>query len=37
LLDRVQQKGDEIWRRIAEWHWTGKGIDEIVPPAFQIK
>jgi 5-methylthioadenosine/S-adenosylhomocysteine deaminase len=37
LLDKVQAKGEQVWDSLPKWHWTGKGIDEIVPPAFLIK
>jgi cytosine/adenosine deaminase-related metal-dependent hydrolase len=36
LLQRVQAKGEEVWKSVSSWHWTGKGIDEIVPPSFRI-
>jgi 5-methylthioadenosine/S-adenosylhomocysteine deaminase len=37
LLEKVQAKGEEIWDSVPRWHWTGKSIDEVVPPAFKIK
>jgi 5-methylthioadenosine/S-adenosylhomocysteine deaminase len=37
LLDKVQVKGEQVWDSLPKWHWSGKGIDEIVPPAFRIK
>ena len=37
LLDNVQAKGEEIWQSIPKWHWTGKGVDEVLPPAFKMK
>lgn len=37
LLEKVQAKGEQVWDSLPQWHWTGKGIDEIVPPAFKIK
>ena len=37
LLDKVQVKGEQVWDSVAKWHWTGKGIDEVVPPSFRIK
>ena len=36
LLDKVQAKAEQIWDSVAKWHWTGKGIDEVVPPSFKI-
>jgi cytosine/adenosine deaminase-related metal-dependent hydrolase len=37
LLEKVQAKGEQIWDSVPKWHWTGKPIDEIVPPSFRIK
>jgi 5-methylthioadenosine/S-adenosylhomocysteine deaminase len=37
LCDRVQAKGEQVWDSVPKWHWTGKSIDEIVPPSFKIK
>ena len=37
LLDKVQAKGEQVWDSVAKWHWTGKPIDEVVPPSFRIK
>ena len=37
LLDRVQAKGEEVWDSVSKWHWTGKTIDEVVPPSFKLK
>jgi len=37
LLDKVQAKGEHVWDSVAKWHWTGKGVDEVVPPAFRMK
>jgi cytosine/adenosine deaminase-related metal-dependent hydrolase len=37
LLDKVQIKGEQVWDSVAKWHWTGKGIDEIVPPSFPMR
>ena len=37
LLEKVQAKGEQIWDSVPKWHWTGKGIDEVVPPSFKIK
>jgi cytosine/adenosine deaminase-related metal-dependent hydrolase len=37
LLDKVQAKGDKIWYSVPKWHWTGKSIDEVVPPAFRMR
>lgn len=37
LLEKVQAKGEEVWQNVPKWHWTGKSVDEVVPPAFRIK
>jgi hypothetical protein len=37
LLEKVQAKGEQVWASLPQWHWTGKGIDEIVPPSFRMK
>ena len=37
LLDKVQAKGEQVWDSVSKWHWTGQGIDEVVPPSFRMK
>jgi cytosine/adenosine deaminase-related metal-dependent hydrolase len=37
LLEKVQAKSEQIWDSVPKWHWTGKSIDEVVPPSFRIK
>ena len=37
LLDKVQAKGEQVWDSVPKWHWTGKTIDEVVPPSFKMK
>jgi cytosine/adenosine deaminase-related metal-dependent hydrolase len=37
LLDRVQVKGEQVWDSVPKWHWSGKNIDEVVPPSFRMK
>jgi len=37
LLEKVQAKGEQVWDSVPKWHWTGKSIDEVVPPAFKIR
>ncbi len=36
LIDKVQAKGEEVWKSVPKWHWTGKSVDEILPPAFKM-
>jgi cytosine/adenosine deaminase-related metal-dependent hydrolase len=37
LLEKLQRNADASWARVSDWHWTGKPIDQIVPPAFGIR
>jgi len=37
LLEKVQAKGEQVWDSVPKWHWSGKNIDEVVPPAFRMK
>ncbi len=37
LLEKVQAKGEQVWDSVPKWHWTGKGIDEVVAPTFRMK
>ncbi len=37
LLEKVQVKGEQVWDSVPQWHWTGKTIDEVVPPSFKMK
>jgi cytosine/adenosine deaminase-related metal-dependent hydrolase len=37
LLERVQAKGEQVWNSVPKWHWTGKNVDEVVPPSFKMK
>jgi 5-methylthioadenosine/S-adenosylhomocysteine deaminase len=37
FLDKVQLSADAAWAGVQNWHWTGKTIDEVLPPAFTIR
>ncbi len=37
LLEKVQNKGEQVWDSVPKWHWTGKPIDEVVLPSFRMK
>ena len=37
LLEKVQAKGEQVWASVPKWHWTGKSVDEVVPPSFKMK
>src|SRR3989338_7298193 len=34
LIEKLQARAEEIWAGVPKWHWTGKGVDEVLPPAF---
>jgi 5-methylthioadenosine/S-adenosylhomocysteine deaminase len=36
LLDKVQAQGEQVWASVPKWHWTGKSIDQVVPPSFRM-
>ena len=37
LLASVQAESERLWAKVPEWHRTGKGVDEIVPPSYPIE
>ena len=37
LLSKVQAKGEQVWESVPQWHWTGKGVDDVVQPAFKMR
>lgn len=37
MLREIQKEGERMWRVLPEWHWTGKGVDEIVPPSYPVR
>jgi len=37
LLRAVQEEGERLWHAIPDWHWTGKTVDEIVPPSYPVR
>ncbi len=37
LIGKVQGKGEQVWDSVPKWHWTGKAIDEVVPPSFKMR
>jgi 5-methylthioadenosine/S-adenosylhomocysteine deaminase len=37
LLTAVQAEGERLWDAVAKWHWTGKPVDEIVPPSYPVR
>jgi 5-methylthioadenosine/S-adenosylhomocysteine deaminase len=37
LLAKVQAKGEQVWDSVPQWHWTGKSVDEVVPPSFKVR
>ena len=36
LVEKVQTKGEQVWSSVPKWHWTGKSVDEVVPPSFKM-
>jgi hypothetical protein len=37
LLRDVQAEGERLWQAIPQWHWTGRPLDEIVPPSSPVR
>jgi cytosine/adenosine deaminase-related metal-dependent hydrolase len=37
MLREVQQESEKLWRAVPDWHWTGKPVDEIVPPSYPVR
>ena len=37
LLEKLQIRAEGIWQSVPNWHWTGKSVDEVLPPAFKMK
>ncbi len=37
LLEKLQACADRVWETVPTWHWTGKSVDEIQPPAFKFR
>ena len=37
MLREVQAEGERIWQSVPEWHWTGKSVDDIVPPSYPVR
>jgi cytosine/adenosine deaminase-related metal-dependent hydrolase len=37
MLQDVQAEGERIWRAVPDWHWSGKSVDEIVPPSYPLR
>jgi hypothetical protein len=37
LLRDVQAEGERLWHALPQWHWSGKTLDEIVPPSHPMR
>jgi cytosine/adenosine deaminase-related metal-dependent hydrolase len=37
LLRSVQEEGERLWHAIPDWHWTGRGVDDVVPPSYPMR
>jgi cytosine/adenosine deaminase-related metal-dependent hydrolase len=37
LLAAVQAEGERQWHAVPDWHWSGKAIDDVVPPSYPVR
>jgi 5-methylthioadenosine/S-adenosylhomocysteine deaminase len=37
LMAKVQSNAEQYWQSLPKWHWSGKAVDEVLPPAFEMK
>ena len=37
MLREVQAERERIWQSVPEWQWTGKSVDDIVPPIYPVR
>jgi cytosine/adenosine deaminase-related metal-dependent hydrolase len=37
MMRDVQAEGERIWQALPEWHWTGKTVNDIVPPSYRVR
>ena len=37
LLRAVQAEGERLWDAVPSWHWTGKTVDDVVPPSYPVR
>ena len=37
LLRNVQAEGERLWDAVPSWHWTGKTVDDVVPPSYPVQ
>jgi 5-methylthioadenosine/S-adenosylhomocysteine deaminase len=37
LLRDVQAEGERLWKAIPQWHWSGRPLDDIVPPSYPVR
>jgi cytosine/adenosine deaminase-related metal-dependent hydrolase len=37
LLRAVQAEGERLWQAVPGWHWSGKPLDEVVPPSYPVR
>ena len=37
LMEQLQSRAEWTWEQVPKWHWAGKGVDEVLPPAFKFK
>ncbi len=37
LLASVQAEAERQWHAVPDWHWSGKPLDEVVPPSYPVR
>ena len=37
LMQDLQSCADQIWHTVPSWHWSGKHVDDLVPPSFKMR
>jgi cytosine/adenosine deaminase-related metal-dependent hydrolase len=37
LMQDLQSRADQIWQTVPSWHWSGKHVDDLVPPSFKMR
>ena len=36
LMEKLQTGANTLWDAVPTWHWTGKSVNEIIPPSFTM-
>lgn len=37
LVEKVQSCAETVWDAVPSWHWTGKRVDDLIPPSFKMR